>query len=114
MASFCRDPQCQNGGILNAKNTSDTLHCATCSCPDGWRGADCSLCERVDVCPSKQGDKGAPLEPDSSHFRPHSAYEAAALRHQALTGVCPGRQGLVPFMHVRQADAGCSLQCTQY
>ena len=74
IASICRDPQCQNGGILNAKNTSDTLHCATCSCPDGWRGADCSLCERVDVCPSRQGDKGARL-----HFRPHSPCAGAVV-----------------------------------
>ena len=113
IASLCRDPQCQNGGILNAKNTSDTLHCATCSCPDGWRGADCSLCESVDVCPSRQGDKGALLGPDSTSGLTHPVQELS-LRQQALTGACMGLfqtvrcQGLAPLMYVRQAGAGCN------
>ena len=115
----CRDPQCQNGGILNAKNTSDTLHCATCSCPDGWRGADCSLCERIDVCPSRRGDKGALLKPDSTPGLTHPLRQLS-LRHQALTGRCMGSvqtvrcQGLVPLMCIRQAGVGCSSQCTQH
>ena len=113
IASVCRDPQCQNGGILNAKNTSDTLHCATCSCPDGWRGADCSLCERVDVCPSRQGDKGALLGPGSTPGLTHPVRELF-LRHQALTGPDSTARGWPHSCMSDKQMLSAIFQCTRH
>ena len=41
------DPKCQNGGRLHANNSTMEgeeyyKNCATCDCPDGWAGFDCS------------------------------------------------------------------------
>ena len=46
------EPTCYHGGTFVARNTTEAINCASCNCPHGWAGVDCSLCTHVDSCPS--------------------------------------------------------------
>ena len=50
-AYIAGEPKCLHNGTLAAYNTTTAVNCATCICPKGWTGGDCSLCTGVASCP---------------------------------------------------------------
>jgi ABC-type multidrug transport system ATPase subunit len=55
------DPVCLNGGQLYFHTGAKALHpesCAHCTCPDGWGGLDCGLCDSLASCP-KDAESGS-------------------------------------------------------